>query len=105
LIDSNIATKEDVNFLPKIIGVILGIRYSTETATLLGCEIDRKNQEACAVYKTPRGLYFCTVKTKKWPSGKIMAIDEQLAIKYYGDMYIKCVEFSEAFPDMEIQDA
>lgn len=91
--------------LPRIITIIRGLRYSTEVSVLLAYQEDVKESDICGLYRTPKGAYFGTFKNNKFPSGALVPIDKDVAMDWYAAMQTKVREFSEAFPDVQIQDA
>ncbi|NMB01407.1 MAG: hypothetical protein GX971_07830 [Firmicutes bacterium] len=96
----------------KIRVVIDGIRYDTEKAEIIAddCYWDGHNWERNGrntfLYKTQNGRYF-VVKQTLW-QGEIdrlepLTVDE--AIILYEQLHEKYVEFEDAFPGVEVEEA
>jgi len=92
--------------------VIGGIRYDTEKAQIIAhdCYWDGHNMERQGrntyLYKTPKGRYFA-VHLTLW-QGEIdrlepLTVDEAVAL--YEQLPEKEVEFEEAFPTVDVEEA
>jgi hypothetical protein len=88
-------------------------RYSTATATLLSAD-DRwdghnfeRHGRNTFLYRTPAGRYF-TVTLTQWQgeSDDLRPVDLDEAIELYeGPLTEHRIEYTEAFPDVEVVDA
>lgn len=88
-------------------------RYSTETATLIASDEywDGSNWERhgrnCFLYRTPGGEYF-TVRLTQWQGERdtLEPITQEEAIRLFeNELSEHQVNYSEAFPDVEVKDA
>lgn len=93
--------------------VVEGRRYSTETATLLAHDVywDGHNMERNGrntfLYRTPKGNCF-TVCLSQWQGERdtLQPVSEAEARELYeGPLCEHEVGYSEAFPDVEVEDA
>jgi len=92
--------------------VISGIKYDTEKAVIIAddCYWDGHNWERNGrntfLYKTQNGRYF-VVRQTLWQGERDqlepLTIDE--AIMLYGQLPEKYIEFEEAFPGVEVEEA
>jgi len=93
--------------------VVDGLRYDTETATLLahdsywdGSNMERHGRNTY-LYRTPRGRYFAVYLTQ-WQGERDalepLTVDEAVEL-YEGPLCEHVVEWAEAFPERELQDA
>ena len=87
-------------------------RYSVKTATLLagddywdGHNFERSGRNSF-LYKTPKGRYF-TVNLTQWQgeNDSLRPVNQNDAITEFAYMPEKRVEWEEAFPGVEIEDA
>jgi len=96
----------------KMIKVVDGVKYDTEKATIIAhdCYWDGHNMERNGrntyLYKTPKGRYFATYLSL-W-QGEIdrlepLTVDEAVAL--YERLPEKEVEFEEAFPTVDVEEA
>jgi hypothetical protein len=88
-------------------------KYSTETATLIADDVywDGHNMERHGrntfLYRTPNGAFF-TVTLTEWQGEKdsLTPVTQGEAIELYeGSLSEHHVEYSEAFPDVKVEDA
>lgn len=86
--------------------------YDTENAVLIASDRywDGSNWDRCGrntyLYKTKRNNYFLHFETN-WQGefDDIVAITEKEAIEQYERLKEKEMEFSEAFPDIQLEEA
>lgn len=95
-----------------MVEVIGGKRYRTETATLIAHDAywDGHNWERHGrntfLFRTPRGNYFAQHQTC-WQGerDRIEPLSRDEAIRLYEELPAKEVEFEEAFPGVEVEEA
>jgi len=98
---------------PTMSAVIERRRYNTETATLLagddywdGHNYERHGRQTY-LYRTPQGRYF-TANLTQWQGERnnLTPVTEDEAIKLYeGSLTEHRVEYEEAFPGVNVEDA
>lgn len=79
-------------------------KYSIATSILLAdsmaSDIGRPRHY---LYKTAKGAYF---KVESWPSGtNLKPLDQEAAIRMFEKAHFQRVTFSEAFPDVIVEEA
>ena len=93
--------------------IVDGVRYNTETATLLAHDVywDGHNLERSGrnrwLYRTPRGRYFVVTGTY-WQGERdtLEPISQDEAIRLYeGPLCQHEVDYEEAFPGVEVTEA
>ena len=93
--------------------IVGGKRYSTATATLIADDAywDGSNMERSGrnrfLYRTPKGAYFLVTLTQ-WQGEQdaLEPITQQEAIELYeGSLTEHAVEYAEAFPEVNIEEA
>jgi len=98
---------------PRMMNVVKdGKRYRTETATLIASDAywDGHNWERHGrntfLFRTPKGGYFVQHQTC-WQGelDTLEPLSQEEAIKMYEELPEHEVEFEEAFPGIEIEDA
>lgn len=96
----------------KMKAVINGVRYDTEKAQIIahdcywdGHNMDRRGRNTY-LYKTPKGRYFATYLTL-WQGERdiLEPLTKDEAIYLYEQLPEKEVEFEEAFPGVEVEEA
>jgi len=97
---------------PKELNAIInGLRYDTTKATLIaGDDYKDGNYERSGtnrfLYRTPNGRFFFTKLHVRETPDQIVPVSPKEAIRMYGEeLPVHRVEFSEAFPELEIRDA
>lgn len=87
-------------------------RYSVKTATLLagndhwdGHNFERSGRNTF-LYRTPRGAYFQVILTQ-WQGERdsLIPLTQDEAIELYENLAEKRVEYQDAFPGVDVQDA
>ena len=93
--------------------VVDGVRYNTETATLLAHDVywDGHNLERSGrnrwLYRTPRGRYFVVTGTL-WQGERdtLEPVTQTEAMRLYeGPLCEHAVEYEEAFPEVAVEEA
>lgn len=96
----------------KMVEVKGGLRYNTETATLLagddywdGHNWERRGRNQF-LFRTPNGRYFCQELTR-WEReiDRLVPVDQGTAINIFESLPEKRFSFEEAFPGVEVPDA
>jgi hypothetical protein len=96
----------------EMIQIIGGKRYNTETATLIagndywdGHNFERSGRQAF-LYRTPKGNYFASYLTC-WQGelDRLEPLAKDEAVTMFEQLPEKRVDFEEAFPGIEIEDA
>jgi hypothetical protein len=96
----------------EMIRVIGGKRYNTETATLIagddywdGHNFERSGRQAF-LHRTPKGNYFATYLTC-WQGelDRLEPLSLDAAIEMFEQLPEKRVDFEDAFPGVEVEDA
>lgn len=96
----------------KMVEVIGGKRYSTETAILVASDAywDGHNYERRGrnvfLYRTKRGAYFA-VRLSQWPGeiDHLEPLDEDQAATLWEALPERRMSFEEAFPNVKIEEA
>jgi hypothetical protein len=92
--------------------IIQGKRYSTETATLIagddywdGHNFERRGRQQF-LYRTPRGNYFVQNLTQ-WQGERntLNPLSQDEALRMWEQLPERRIDFSEAFPGVEITEA
>ncbi|MCK5572822.1 MAG: hypothetical protein KAJ12_08670, partial [Bacteroidetes bacterium] len=91
--------------------VINGKRYNTETATLIASSRGDdggaySSGRSAELYRTAKGAYFLAVETQ-WvgEDDGISALDTEEAVERFDNLRDKAMDFEEAFPGVEVEDA
>jgi hypothetical protein len=96
----------------KMVEVIDCKRYSTETATLIAGDDywDGHNWERSGrntfLYRTPKGNYF-SIHLTCWQgeNDSLQPLTTEEAVELYENLQEKRLEFEEAFPGVEVEEA
>jgi hypothetical protein len=92
--------------------VIRGKRYRTETSTLIASDAywDGHNFERHGrntfLFRTPKGNLFAQRQTcRQGKPDSIEPLDLDDAVKLFGELHEKEIDFEDAFPGVQIEDA
>jgi len=101
-----------MNAPEKMTRVVNGKRYDVSKATLIAHDVywDGHNFERSGrnhfLYRTPNGRSFeVTLTLWQGEQDSLQPVSEQEALMIYEELSEHPVEFEEAFPDVEIEDA
>ena len=98
--------------LGRVVRVVGGLRYDTETATVLAagepCDA-RRGLRMVWLLRTPRGRYF-TITRLMWPAGPdgadvLEPVATERAVELYYFLPNKLVDYEVAFPDLRLDEA
>ncbi len=95
-----------------MLGIINKKRYDTETAIEIATTDFRDgsneyyNGRKDSLYRTKKGAFFIASFTQwQGEQDQIEVVEEAAALKYYEKAYNQIVDFKDAFPGVEVEDA